>query len=33
LKRTLVQGAPAAIDQIEVLAQQEDHIATSAAAR
>jgi hypothetical protein len=33
LKRTLVKGAPSAIDQIEVLAQQEDHTATSAAAR
>ncbi len=27
LKRTLVQGAPAAIDQIEQLAQQEEHSA------
>jgi hypothetical protein len=33
LKRTLVRGAPAAIDQIELLAQQEERAATSAAAR
>jgi polyketide cyclase/dehydrase/lipid transport protein len=33
LKRTLVKGAPAAIDRIEQLAQQEDRAATSAAAR
>jgi hypothetical protein len=33
LKRTLLQGAPAAIEQIEHLAQQEDRSATSAAAR
>jgi hypothetical protein len=32
LKRTLVKGAPKAIDQIELLAQQE-HTATSSAAR
>ena len=33
LKRTLVKGAPAAIDQIELLAQQEERAATSSAAR
>jgi hypothetical protein len=33
LKRTLLRGAPAAIDQIEYLAQQEDGAATRAAAR
>jgi hypothetical protein len=33
LKRTLVKGAPAAIDQIELLAQQEELAATSSAAR
>jgi hypothetical protein len=33
LKRTLRQGAPAAIDQIELLAQQEQEAAASAAAR
>jgi hypothetical protein len=33
LKRTLLQGAPAAIDQIELLAQQEQRAATSAAVR
>jgi hypothetical protein len=33
LKRTLRQGAPAAIDQIELLAQQEQNAATSAAGR
>jgi hypothetical protein len=33
LKRTLVKGAPAAIHQIELLAQQEERAATSAAAR
>ena len=33
LKRTLVKGAPAAIDQIELLAQQEQLAATSSAAR
>jgi hypothetical protein len=33
LKRTLLKGAPAAIDQIELLAQQEHVAATSAAAR
>ena len=33
LKRTLVQGAPKAIDQIELLAQQEHRAATSSAAR
>jgi len=33
LKRTLMQGAPAAIHQIELLAQQEQGAATSAAAR
>src|SRR5262245_17060746 len=33
LKRTLMQAAPAAIDQIELLAQQEQGAATSQAAR
>jgi hypothetical protein len=33
LKRTLVKGAPAAIEQIELLAQQEQLAATSSAAR
>jgi hypothetical protein len=33
LKRTLMQGAPAAIDQIELLAQAEDRSATARAAR
>jgi hypothetical protein len=33
LKRTLSRGAPEAIDQIELLAQQEQRAATSAAAR
>jgi hypothetical protein len=33
LKRTLMQGAPAAIDQIELLAQQEQLVPTNAAAR
>jgi hypothetical protein len=33
LKRTLLRGAPAAIEQIEYLAQQEDRAATHAAAR
>jgi hypothetical protein len=33
LKRTLLKGAPAAIDQIELLAQQEQSAATSSAAR
>jgi hypothetical protein len=33
LKRTLLRGAPAAIEQIENLAQQEDRAATHAAAR
>ncbi len=33
LKRTLLRGAPAAIDQIELLAQQEQLAATGAAAR
>ena len=33
LKRTLLKGAPAAIDQIELLAQQEQSAATSTAAR
>src|SRR5688572_1409985 len=33
LKRTLMQGAPAAIDQIELLAQQEQEAAASSAAR
>jgi hypothetical protein len=33
LKRTLLQGAPAAIDQIESLAQAEDRSATARAAR
>jgi Polyketide cyclase / dehydrase and lipid transport len=33
LRRTLLQGAPAAIDQIELLAQQEQRTATSSAAR
>ena len=33
LKRTLVQGAPAAIHQIELLAQQEQLAATTSAAR
>ena len=33
LKRTLLQGAPKAIEQIEVLAQQEQSAATSQAAR
>jgi hypothetical protein len=33
LKRTLVKGAPAAIEQIELLAQQEQHAETSSAAR
>jgi hypothetical protein len=33
LKRTLLRGAPAAIDQIEYLAQHEDGAATRAAAR
>jgi hypothetical protein len=33
LRRTLMQGAPSAIDQIELLAQQEQLAATSAAAR
>jgi len=33
LKRTLVKGAPKAIDQIELLAQQEQHTATSSTAR
>jgi hypothetical protein len=33
LKRTLLQGAPAAIDQIELLAQQEQRTAASSAAR
>jgi len=33
LKRTLMQGAPAAIDQIELLAQQEQVAAASSAAR
>jgi hypothetical protein len=33
LRRTLMQGAPSAIDQIELLAQQEQVAATSAAAR
>ncbi|HUQ50974.1 MAG TPA: SRPBCC family protein [Gammaproteobacteria bacterium] len=33
LKRTLLQGAPKAIDQIELLAQQEERAATGAAAR
>ena len=33
LKRTLLNGAPDAIDQIEWLAQQEDRAATRAAAR
>ena len=33
LKRTLVKGAPKAIDQIELLAQQEERAATSSAAR
>jgi hypothetical protein len=33
LKRTLVRGAPKAIDQIELLAQQEERAATSSAAR
>ena len=33
LKRTLMKGAPAAIDQIELLAQEEQRAATSAAAR
>ena len=31
LKRTLLRGAPAAIDQIELLAQQEQRGAASAA--
>jgi hypothetical protein len=33
LKRTLLQGAPAAIEQIENLAQEEDNSATARAAR
>lgn len=33
LKRTLLKGAPAAIHQIELLAQQEERAATSSAAR
>jgi hypothetical protein len=33
LKRTLLKGAPNAIDQIELLAQQEQRAATSSAAR
>jgi hypothetical protein len=33
LKRTLLRGAPAAIDQIEILAQQEQGATASAAAR
>lgn len=33
LKRTLLQGAPAAIEQIETLAQEEDRSATARAAR
>ena len=33
LKRTLLKGAPSAIDQIELLAQEEQRAATSAAAR
>ena len=33
LKRTLVRGAPKAIDQIELLAKQEERAATSSAAR
>jgi hypothetical protein len=33
LKRTLLQGAPRAIEQIELLAQQEQRAATSQAAR
>jgi hypothetical protein len=33
LKRTLLKGAPSAIDQIELLAQQEQLAATSSAAR
>jgi hypothetical protein len=33
LKRTLLKGAPAAIDQIELLAQQEELAATSSAGR
>ena len=33
LKRTLLQGAPKAIDQIELLAQQEQNAATTQAAR
>ena len=33
LKRTLLKGAPAAIDQIELLAQEEQSAATSQAAR
>jgi hypothetical protein len=33
LKRTLLQGAPAAIEQIENLAQEEDRSATARAAR
>jgi hypothetical protein len=33
LKRTLLKGAPAAIHQIELLAQQEQRAATSSAAR
>ncbi len=33
LKRTLLRGAPAAIDQIEILAQQEQATTASAAAR
>ena len=33
LKRTLLKGAPAAIDQIELLAQQEQRVDTSSAAR
>src|SRR5687768_10337534 len=33
LKRTLLRGAPAAIDQIEILAQQEQRTAASSAAR
>jgi len=33
LKRTLLRGAPAAIDQIELLAQQEQGTTASSAAR
>jgi hypothetical protein len=33
LKRTLLQGAPAAIEQIENLAQEEDRSATAHAPR